>query len=81
MPADTNYLDKKRFDWKLEVSKAGRINLKLNFEYPEFISVGEADSVKVKFNNASKWLNADDSQMLSLSDGYELVMPIPPQSK
>jgi len=79
VPANDNYLDKKGFTWELYVYEGSKLGLKYTFEYPEYISVGELDTMKVEFNNTAAFVPTDTENFLTMPSGYTITMKIPPQ--
>lgn len=47
VPGDDAYLDKKGFSWELKTYDSDKLGIKFVFEYPEYISVGNPDTMIV----------------------------------
>ena len=56
VPGTENYLDKKSYTWKVVEYKSNKVRIAFEFLHPEYISVGELDTMKVTFNNTDAWL-------------------------
>ena len=56
IPGNDMYTDKKGFKWQLKSYSEKSMDYKVTFEHPNYISVGDPDTLKVVFNNTSSYL-------------------------
>ena len=56
IPGNDIYPDKKGFEWQLKSYSEKSMEYKVTFEHPNYISVGDPDTLKVVFNNTSTYL-------------------------
>lgn len=71
-------LEMKSFTWELLSYDENGFNLQINFEYPEYISFGGMDTLKITFYNTYLYLAPKDETLGSIPDQYEIVIKLPP---
>ena len=77
----SEYIEKKTYSWQLQELDSDSLSIKFSFDYPEFISFGEADTMKIQLFNTDSWLIPTDESKQSLPDGYEIMLKLSPQGK
>ena len=79
VPGNDNYLDKKGFKWSIYTYEEVKLGLKFTFEFPEYISVGEVDTMKIEFNNTAIYVPTGNADFDTMPQGYTITLKIPPQ--
>ena len=78
IPGDDNYLDKKSFVWSLFVFDENMLGIEFKFDYPEYISVDQLDSMKITYFQTDTWISPQNSIKLNVPDGYTQIIEIRP---
>mgnify|MGYP000344822846 FL=1 len=65
IPGTDNYLDKKTYQWSVESFGGSKFQLKFKYDFPEYISVGQPDTMKITFNHSDTWIVPQDSNKAS----------------
>lgn len=80
MPGNENYLNKKGFSWEVVTYEDFKLGFRFKFAHPEYISVGDLDTMKIEFNNGEVFVPpVYESQKQAVPGGYTLTLKIPPQ--
>ena len=80
VPGNENYIDKKGFTWELAVYEKTKLGFRFIFEHPEYISIGDLDTMKIEFNKGEVFVPPEkESEKLAVPTGYTLTLKIPPQ--
>ena len=80
IPGSAEYLDKKTFNWTLSELDEEKIEIRLIFDNPTYISAGDyEDIVKISFFNTPLYLVPDDPNKSAIPNGWELNIMLPPQ--
>ena len=81
VPGSPDNFEKKAYDWQVGSFNEKGIEIKFNFENPEYISFGEADTMRLTYNNMDQLMAPKDTDKQNIPNGYVDVFKIPPQSK
>ena len=78
VPANDMHLSEKTFTWRLLRYDEDEIGIKVDFDYPIYISVGGIDTLKIQFYNNEKYLNPQNEELQPLPEGYTVIVKLPP---
>ena len=81
MPGNDLYLDKKEYEWKLNLYNDNEISFDVKFKYPKYISVNGLDTLKISFLNAKSFMSPQEDGLESIPDGYTMTIKVPPQGE
>jgi len=70
VPGSENYIDKKTYKWEIVTYNDNELMMKFTYDYPEYISVGQPDTMKITFSNTEAWIVPSDSNMKSTPQGF-----------
>ena len=74
-------LDKKAFNWTIDVINEFQMFLSFNFENPLYISQDDLiDTVKISFWNTNLYMFPSDEEKAAIPDGYAITSELPLQA-
>ena len=78
MPGNDLYTKKKDFEWELYIYEETKLGIRFKFDNPEYISVGETDTMRVEFNNTEVYVPPVEEGSEILPSGFTMMIKIPP---
>ena len=61
IPGNLMNQNMKSYTWIIETFDQTRINIKLKFDHPEYISIDDSDLVKMTFTKTEAWLRSAEA--------------------
>lgn len=79
IPGNEDNLDKKQFTWKLLNFDQKNMEIKIDFENPEYISFEDKDLMQISFFNTIAWLRSEEEdEEAAIPEGYSVEIILPP---
>ena len=80
IPGSSENLEKKAFNWTIDVINEFQVLLSFKFEHPVYISMDDLiDTVKISFWNTNLYMFPADAEKAAIPDGYAVTSELPPQ--